>query len=264
MIKPAEIALYSLDNVTSLSQESADTLMRYYANFLQRDREYYANSYNMIHREVSKILTENKDLRILDIGSGCGTESIFFAQFSKHVKGMDVSQARVNCAQERLEKHFPDIVDNLVFQYKSILDIDASEEFDLIWMNQAFHHMEPREEVLKKIAQVTAAKGIVIFAEANALNPLIQIHLFMQRGFNTIADYVDEEGVKRPYGNERILSANRLRKHMRTIKFKRLENNYFRVMPNKKKYQKVESMLQKMKLPPFFYTHYNSVFQLED
>lgn len=261
MVKPAEIALYSLDNVTSLSEKGSDTLTTYYINFLKNDREYYANSYNLIHLEVSKIIAKNKDLRILDIGSGCGTESIFFAHFSKHVKGMDVNKSRINCAWERLERHFPNIAGNLEFQYKSILDLDGEEEFDLIWMNQAFHHMEPREQVVKKIAQITAANGIVIFAECNALNPLIQLRLFKRRGFNTIIDFVDEEGINRPYGNERVLSANRLRQHMQEFKFKRLENNYFRVMPNNKNYQNIETILNKIKLPSFFYTHYNSIFQ---
>jgi len=259
-MKPADIALYSLDNVTALSEKGGATLSAYYTNFLQNDREYYADSYNLVHREVSEILAKQPDLRILDIGSGCGTESIFFAHFSKYVKGIDVNQNRLNCARERLEKHFPDLVDNLKFQYKSILDIDEKEKFDLIWMNQAFHHMEPREEVVKKIGQIAADNCVVIFAECNALNPLIQLRLFKRRGFNTIADYVDELGVKRPYGNERVLSPSRLQRHMQAIKFRRLENNYFRVMPNNKKYQAIEAALHKTKLPPFCFTHYNSIF----
>lgn len=76
-------------------------------------------------------------------------------------------------------------------------------------MKDTFHHLEPREQIVGKIAALLAPGGRVVIVEPNALNPLIQFKMFRIRGFNTIVEKIDKAtGEHFIYGNERLVGGH--------------------------------------------------------
>jgi SAM-dependent methyltransferase len=127
-------------------------------------------------------------------------------------------------------------------------------------MEQAFHHIEPRQEAAKKIASLLKPGGKLIISESNALNPLIQAVLFKQRGFQTIKTATDRHGRSVPYGNERILSARTLARTFAEVGIECESVRYFRAFPSHPIFEKLfwlEKRLPQWMVPLF--THYNYV-----
>jgi len=262
MLMPSEIIKKSLLERDSLSEIERDAFIHYYGHFVKSDQDYYGLNLDLVFHEIKQIVSEREIGRLLDVGSGCGTESIFFSQFVKQVKGIEIGTKRLRCANERLEKHFPEQKEKCHFERLSILDVDENfEGYNLIWMNQAFHHLEPRNLVAEKLARLSRKGTVLYIAESNGLNPLIQLMLLKQRGFKVISSYTDENGLSKPYGNERVLSASSLKILMEKHGFFHKRSTHFRVFPNQKKFSNLEAGTAKVSLPLFCYTHYNSWFE---
>jgi 2-polyprenyl-3-methyl-5-hydroxy-6-metoxy-1,4-benzoquinol methylase len=195
--------------------------------------------------------------RVLEVGFGCGTESLWMGLHGHKVSAIDIEQDFVDVARSRqrvLEQASGHAID-CTFSLASILDLDESEKFDLIWMEQTFHHLEPREQVLKKLAALTSAGGRVIISETNYWNLLNQLFFYRCRGFNMISTV---HGVL--VGNERILPAWSLRRQLEAQGFIIEKVRYFRIFPNRKwadRLSFVDHLIPPFLLPVF--THYNLV-----
>jgi SAM-dependent methyltransferase len=93
----------------------------------------------------------------------------------------------------------------------NILDLDESAPYDVITMKEAFHHLEPRAEMVRKIGRLLAPGGLLAVLEPNAWNVLLQWRLFRIRGFNTIVTKTDPaSGETFTYGNERVVTGGRM------------------------------------------------------
>ena len=144
------------------------------------------------------------------------------------------------------------------FVNRSLLDLE-NEQHDVIWMEQAFHHLEPRSEVLTKISALLRPGGKLVISDTNGWNPAIQLKLFRGRGFKTV---IDMHGA--PWGNERILSANALSRLLSRQGIQRVELRHFRFFPNKRWADWLISRagafddVDRLLLRPL-YTHYNYV-----
>ena len=177
------------------------------------------------------------------------------------VLGVDIQDERLSVARKRkavLEKQLGKPLD-CQFRKMNILESE-DPAFDILWLEQAFHHMEPREEVLKKLSSLVVSGGHIVFQEANALSPLMQILLFMRRGFKTIRVYKDEMGQEHLYGDERILTSKQLSKHLEENGFEIVQSSYYRIFPSGKKFDSLSFFEAKLpKLFKFLFTHYNLV-----
>ena len=152
------------------------------------------------------------------------------------------------------------------FENCSILDFQDKHGFDVIWLEQAFHHLEPRAVVIEKIADLLKPGGHVIFSESNALNPFIQALLFRRRGFKTIK-HSNRNGKWHSFGNERILSARSLAHLMAKVGVDRKSVRYFRCFPANSFFdrlfgiEKLAVALQASGIVAPIFTHYNLVAQ---
>ena len=131
----------------------------------------------------------------------------------------------------------------------------------MIWMEQAFHHLEPRAKVLKQIAKLLRPGGRVVFSEANALNPLLQLQLLRARGFKMF--YTVETGRgKVIYGNERVLSRGSLKRLLRGVGIEHVSSRYYRLFPARAMFEPLFGLERRIPssfwLAPIF-THYNLV-----
>lgn len=230
----------------------------YKKHFPPRMRELYASQ----TRELTALLHAMPGCRMLEVGSGCGTESLWAAMHGTRVHGIDIRADRVAVAHARqtILEHALGTTLDCRFEVRSLLDVEPAR-YDIVWLEQAVHHLEPRERALDRIVDLLEPGGFLVVSEANAANPLLQLQLLLRRGWRTVGTLVDDDGRVHPYGNERVLRPGTLvraldRRGVRTQSLRR-----FRVFPNVPAFdgaRPVEEALEKAWLAPLT-THYNYV-----
>ena len=150
---------------------------------------------------------------------------------------------------------------NLI-KYCSNFDLKHQGYFDLIWMEQAFHHIEPRYRVPKKLLDLLRPGGYVVISEANGLNPFLQYQMIRKRGLHTIVEFNGGDGKVHMFGNERITTARRIARLFVDNGFKLKSTKYFRTLPNftmVDKFSWIDHIIPKWFSPA--YTHFNIVFR---
>lgn len=247
-----------------LSSESQNVLDNYYRNFkgLRSPRLRYF--YNSQLKEAEELLRSWQKPRLLEIGVGTGTECLWFALNGADVTGIDVYSRRTKVANERLkvlenclERTLPCRIETV-----PLLKFSDQDKFDVIWLEQAFHHLEPRAQVIEAISKLLRPGGYVVLSEANALNPLLQLQLFRIRRFNMFKT-IELDNHNIVIGNERVLSARALERNLARVGVTKKAVRYFRLFPSGKIFEPlfgIERRLTSPWLAPI-YTHYNFVGQ---
>lgn len=250
-----------LDRETLPATEQ-QTLWNYYAGYRRHFPPRLQHHYSRQIQEVMGLLARHPDARVLEIGCGTGTESLWMAMGRATVTAVELSQERVRAANARKQVLERELGQPLACRFvcETLLELTADEPFDILWMEQAFHHFEPREQVVDKLVSLVRPGGHIVISEANALNPLLQAQLFRQRGFRTIGHFEDHLGRRHPYGDERILTAGALSRLFARRGVRRESLAYFRVFPNSTVFDQllaVEQTVPQWLWPAF--THYNYV-----
>ncbi len=201
----------------------------YVRRFPARVRRHYADQ----TRELMQALGERPGARVLEVGCGCGTESLWMALHGARVHGVDIREDRLDVARARRDLLSEALGLELpcTFERRSVLELDL-EPVDIIWMENTFHHLEPRAQVVRRLADLLRPGGRVIVAEVNALNLPLQLSFLRQRGLKTIDVHVDAEGRPHPYGVERITTARNLARLFARAGVRRLSTRHFRLLPN--------------------------------
>ena len=272
----SEFLQFSIATKNYLSEVNKKEFARYYSSSIKNFDKYTSKNLEEQSKEIGEHIIKNKNLKILDIGTGCGTEALWFAMNNARVTSIDVKPRRLKVAEERkqfLEEKFCLKLD-LKFFVSDFFKFHKkynSEPFDVIWLEQSYHHIEPREKLLPALSDLLKEDGYIFFSEANALNPFTQIYLFFYRmigfksifkGYKTIDLWINSEGEKQLYGVERITRKNTLKKELKKNKFKIKSEKYFRVLPNKCEFR-LFGFLEKLppRIFPFIFSHYNVVAQ---
>jgi 2-polyprenyl-3-methyl-5-hydroxy-6-metoxy-1,4-benzoquinol methylase len=216
-------------------------------------------NYNLQTKEIMEIIKTKRD--VLEIGCGCGTESLWMSFNNANVYGIDVQKNKIKVCQERkkiLEEKTGKKL-SCTFENVSLFDFNSSKKFDVIWIEQAFHHVEPRKDFFNVAYNLLNDGGVIVFSESNAWNPLIQFGLFRLRGFKTIIK-TEMNGQEVFIGNERVITAFALSRWLRNNGFSVSCIRYFRIFPNRSVFNKFASLERNFPkfLKPFF-THYNLV-----
>jgi SAM-dependent methyltransferase len=172
--------------------------------------------------------------RVLEIGSGHANELLWMALRGAKVTGIEPSSRLARISKMRQAALEADLRQKLDCQILNCNLFDSFDPgpYDLVFMREAFHHIEPREDAVPRIASLVRPGGHLIIAEANGWNPLIQLMLFRQRGFRTVKEAVDETGRRYPLGNERILTPGGLTRLFLPYGF-RSRHVYFRLLPTR-------------------------------
>jgi len=245
-----------------LSQPEQSVLERYYHSFISHFGPYLRKHYASQIHELEEIVIKRPGCRILEIGCGCGTESIWLGLLGASVLGIDLQRDRLNVANARLEhtKAELNLAPDVEFRMTSVFDTMQSGPFDIVWMEQAFHHIEPRTDFIELLTKLVSPDGTIVISEANAWNPLIQLQLLLQRGFKTVKEYKDKNGISHIYGNERIITAGCLARKLEQVGFTIKSIRYYRIFPNlpwAERFAFIESVVPRWLKPAF--THYNLV-----
>ena len=250
----AELLLETIRDKSALSDQARRVLEQYYSH-IDSKSDYWIENSEFAYQYVYRFLKSVDRPRILDVGCGVGTESLAFARLGASVMGVDVTEEYLSCARERLNRFGPRTLD-VEFSYANVLDIDVRQPFDAVWMNQAYHHLEPRAEVTAKLASLVRSGGCIFVSDTNAWNPLVQLLLFKQRGFQTTRTYQDKNGVIRPYGRERVTTATAIARAFAKHGFRCTGRNYYKIFPSAQKYARIEALLRKGKWPAIVYANF--------
>jgi len=253
-----------------LKPENRLVFSKYYYNYVDSFDEFlcYVTTQRLL--ELHDKLENRRNLNILDVGAGTGSESIFMALHGHKILGIDINRERLSVAKER-KKIAEDYWNRKLlceFKEENLLDHNPEELYDLIWMEETFHHLEPRGKVVPKLYELLNENGCIIMAEANGYNPLNQLKFFIKRGLKTVTVkeiHSDKETKRIFYGNERILSARRLSNLMKNAGFSDTSYRYFRIFPaviarffGAKLAIRIEAFFERMPFV-FLFVHYNFI-----
>lgn len=219
-----------------LTGEEKNVFDSYYRSYKNNFNEYMSHCYNRRLREIMGILSSCPGkMKLLEIGSGTGSEILFLSRLCKRAVGIESYIGKLRCANQRkqvLEKHF-DIKLPVEFIHSLVQFMPEDEKFDIIWMEEAFHHIEPRKMLVEKIVKLLAPEGVIIISETNGLNPLVQAKLIARRGFKTIIKQKHPvTGETYLYGNERILAGKKMKQLFESAGLETEFINHFRILPN--------------------------------
>lgn len=217
-----------------LAETEKGEFQRYYRNYYNNFSSFLGENYDIrLEEAIDLIRSKGGNLKVLDIGTGCGSEALYFANLGCDVLGIDLEKKRLDVANSRkrmIEENTGEKLD-CEFQLKSVFDLDQEKKFDLIWIMETFHHIEPREKFVAILSNLLKKNGTLIISETNSLNPLHQILMFKTRGFQTIKKKIDANGLEHLYGRERIITSSKLNRTLKKNKISCLKIKYFRVVP---------------------------------
>jgi len=253
-----------------LKPENRLVFSKYYYNYVDSFDEFlcYVTTQRLL--ELHDKLEDSRSLNILDVGAGTGSESIFMALHGHKVLGIDINRERLSVAKERkkIAEEYWNRKLLCEFKEENLLDHNPEELYDLIWMEETFHHLEPRGKVVSKLCELLKKNGCIIMTEANSYNLLTQLKFFLKRGLKTVTIKEIQSGKETRkifYGNERILSPRKLSKLMKKAGFINARYRYFRVFPvfisrllGARSAMLIENFIEKTSLV-FLFVHYNFV-----
>jgi len=250
----------------TLSVDCQQEFDAYYRSYKKSFTSYIRNHYASQVKDVEDLISQFDSVpELLEVGCGCGTEALWFATRGAKVLGIDLNTSRLDVARERktiLSEQF-DLDINIEFAFADVFELDrTSHQVDIIWMEQAFHHIEPRSELPGCLLQLLKPGGYVVIAEINAWNPLLQFQFFQKRGLNTIKSFVDHNGKEHIYGDERITTPSAIAQLFSRHGFELISQRYFRMFPNFSRadhYTWLEDIAPQW-LPALF-THYSVVMK---
>jgi 2-polyprenyl-3-methyl-5-hydroxy-6-metoxy-1,4-benzoquinol methylase len=219
---------YWLSNA-ALPGDEQKTFDHYYRSYKKHFGPYVRHWYARQSQELTELIRDRSVPRVLEVGCGCGTEALWAAIQGADVTGIDISPDLLAVAMARLGQIERETGERLRCEFRpmSVLEVDESKLFDIVFLEQAFHHLEPRADVVAKLSRLVAPGGHIILSESNGWNPLLQAALFKLRGTKTI---IHHQG--HVWGHERITVPAALIRNFRPHDLEPVRLQYFRVFPN--------------------------------
>lgn len=129
-------------------------------------------TYNNILPIVNKYL--KKEASVLDIGCGAGTLCLYYANKSKSVLGIDISQKAVKSAVASAEVLG---LENVTFEKVNFPEEAPKGTFDIIFLTEVIEHLDDDKIALEKIYSLLKPKGIVIISTPSYNAPLHRLGL---------------------------------------------------------------------------------------
>lgn len=242
-----------------LEAKEEAVLHRYYSGYRRHFGPYARRHYAGQSREIEDLIRRRPGARLLEIGAGCGTEAMWFALRGCSVLALDVDRERlgVAAARQKVVERLTGRRLDLELRPASVFELEEQAAFDLVWMEQTFHHVEPRAALYPTLARLVRPGGHVVIADSNGWNPLSQVMLLHERGLETVVDRTLPDGRRLYYGQERLTVPAVLARRFAAMGFDRQTVRYFRVMTNgarADRLMKWERLVPGWLIPAF--THY--------
>jgi 2-polyprenyl-3-methyl-5-hydroxy-6-metoxy-1,4-benzoquinol methylase len=211
--------------------QEKERLQGYYNNLFDRQGRMMpvgSHGYGQrLYPALAEMIGEERTFRILDDGSGYGTESILFALMGHAVTGVELVEERTELAQSRLSFFasccdFPlqiEFINAHIFRF-----FEKSPPFDIIWAMEAVSHIFPQEDFFKFAWNKLKPGGKLIISDPNRLNPLAWLRAARIRGsfrhkpHQRFSD--PETRTATDYGQEQILTLRTVHKKLEQAGFR--------------------------------------------
>ena len=140
-----------------LKGKALEIFERYYANYRSGFNGYLKRAWAERHLELERELEAIKhkeNIRVLDLGCGTGSITLYIAGRllgKGEVIGVDINEDRLFCAEERkmiLEKEIGFKL-GCEFIESNVALLNEGRKFDLLYLEETFHHLEPRYDMRK-------------------------------------------------------------------------------------------------------------------
>src|SRR4029079_10098356 len=133
------------------------------------------------HIPAAAGFSQTKDLRVLEIGCGLGTDGAQFAEAGADYTGVDLTEAAVELARRRFELFdLPGTfqtadAENLAF---------PDESFDLVYSHGVLHHTPEAGKAIQEIHRVLRPRGraVVMLYHRGSYNYRVNISLLRRAG----------------------------------------------------------------------------------
>ncbi|HYF22796.1 MAG TPA: class I SAM-dependent methyltransferase [Caulobacteraceae bacterium] len=162
---------------TRLSEGARGLLRAYYyeAGLLDpAKRPFFDRHFREAMRFGLTEVMANGPRRVLDLGSGLGTQSFIFALLGADVVALDLDRAALDALEERKALLEADTGRSLSIQVVCADAFDwleaPGETFDAAYSLFAFNMMLPTSRLVKALAGRTAAGGVVVIQDGNNRN----------------------------------------------------------------------------------------------
>ena len=137
----------------------------------------YANNPTRISNEDDTVLLsalrhfgDVSGAKLLDMGCGNGSTSLYFAEKGAHVVSIDISEVAINGLRQFCTENK---INNITPIKCSAFDIPVLGEFDFVFGNMILHHLEPFEVFSDVLRKSIASGGKAFFHENNAFSNLL-------------------------------------------------------------------------------------------
>jgi len=141
--------------------------------------------------------------KVLDIGCGTGTLTLYLASHCESIVGIDFSEKLIEQAKENISLNSSD---NVEFIFGNILDenLNLGVKFDLICGTAIIHEFPAKDynAIINFIKNHLAEKGFCVFQENSFFNPLfrfVRTHLLGRFGLRKLGSEFET-----PFDEERL------------------------------------------------------------
>ena len=129
------------NNYERYFKESERSCQRYYYPYLQQFMAF----------------SQDKPLRILDVGCGVGGNLAPFARMGHMVKGLDIDSNSITWAMKLFDKQgLPG-----TFTHGDILEYDNMERYDLIILHDAIEHIPDKAKLMNRLQELLTDQSIL-------------------------------------------------------------------------------------------------------
>jgi len=127
-------------------------------------------TYHIVLSFIDKYLQPN--MKVLDVGCGIGTISLYVATKGNEVFGIDISEKAISAAQKSAE--LLDIK-NVCFRAVNFLDTDFAEKFDFLILSEVMEHLPDDKLAIKKIHELMKDNAILFLTVPSKNAPIHRI-----------------------------------------------------------------------------------------
>ena len=137
------------------------------------------------HIPAAAGFAQTKDLRVLEIGCGLGTDGAQFAKAGAHYTGVDLTDAAVDLARRRFELF------NLPGSFR-VADAERlsfpDDSFDLVYSHGVLHHTPDTQAAVREIHRVLRPGGraVVMLYHRDSYNYRVNISLLRRAGVHLL------------------------------------------------------------------------------
>lgn len=206
--------------------EAGEQLAGYYAPDIERYEQNPRREMNRFTRTreyfPARRIYGRSNVRVLDCGTGLGTEDLLFALLGAEVVGVDLRTPRLELAEKRVARWSKELGRQLPIELhlENLFDLEFDNRFDLIWVKEAISHIHPLPEFYAWALKSLKPGGQLMVTDPNAEKTSTRESIDAEREGELIKTWPHPRtGEPIPYADERILTVPQLMAGMQAAGF---------------------------------------------